>query len=336
MTNEKPNYKDTLNITRTTFPQRAGLSRTEPERMKKWEAMGLDKKIDAKGRGRDKYVLHDGPPYANGDIHLGHALNKTLKDIVARYKTMQGFHAHYRPGFDCHGLPIEQKAIEKIGLKKVREMPAIELRRVCYEYATRYIGLQTEQFKRLGVGGEWERPYLTLDPQYEVGILEGLKCMVERGLVYRGFKPVYWDPHYQTALAEAEIEYEEHTSKAIYVRFPVLNPEASDVTKDQGDVNIVIWTTTPWTLPGNMAVTVHPELQYLLLDVDGEKIICAKGLADAFIQDAELPEPKRISEFLGKDIEGLKCSHPLLDRESPVILGEHVTLEQGTGCVHTA
>ncbi len=336
MSDEKVNYKDTLNITRTSFPQRAGLAKSEPERMAKWAAMGLDAKIDAKGEGRQKYVLHDGPPYANGDIHLGHALNKTLKDIVARYKTMRGFHSHYRPGFDCHGLPIEQKAIEKVGLKAAREMPAIELRRVCHEYATKYIGLQTEQFKRLGVGGEWERPYLTLDPQYEVGILEGLKRMVERGLVYRGFKPVYWDPHYQTALAEAEIEYEEHTSKAIYVRFPVLNPETSDVTKDEGDVTVVIWTTTPWTLPGNMAVTVHPELQYLLLDVDGEKIICAKGLADAFIQDAGLPEPKRLKEFLGKELEGLNCSHPLLERESVVILGEHVTLEQGTGCVHTA
>ena len=193
MTDEPVNYKDTLTITKTDFPQKASLSQNEPERIAHWKSIDLERLIHEKGLTRPKYVLHDGPPYANGDIHLGHALNKVLKDIIVRYKTMQGFHAHYVPGFDCHGLPIEQKVIDALGKDEAKHSP-LEIRQLCHKYATRYIGLQTEQFHRLGIGGQWEKPYLTLDPQYEVGIIQSLRAMVEKGYVYKGFKPVYWDP----------------------------------------------------------------------------------------------------------------------------------------------
>jgi isoleucyl-tRNA synthetase len=339
MTPETPNYKDTLTITKTDFPQKAQLSTSEPERMKHWEEIGLERLLDEKGRGREKYVLHDGPPYANGDIHLGHALNKTLKDIVVRYKTMQGYHAHYVPGFDCHGLPIEQKIIEQLG-KDEKARSKVEIRKLCHEYATRYIGLQSEQFKRLGVGGAWDTPYLTLDPHYEVGILKALRAMVERGAVYKGFKPVWWDPIFQTALAEAEIEYEDHQSPSIYVRFPVKNAEECEALKPfaekGGEINIVIWTTTPWTLPGNQAVTVHPDFTYVLVEVCDERMICAEDLLADFAEHAGLCEPRVLTHFKGRELEGLRCSHPLLPKDSVVILGGHVTLEQGTGCVHTA
>ncbi|MFP4382041.1 MAG: isoleucine--tRNA ligase [Candidatus Sumerlaeia bacterium] len=338
MTDETPNYKDTLSITKTDFPQKAKLSTSEPERLEHWKEIGLEKLLEEKGQGRDKYVLHDGPPYANGDIHLGHALNKTLKDIVVRYKTMQGYYSHYVPGFDCHGLPIEQKIIESLG-KDDKAHSKVEIRKRCHEYATRYIGLQTEQFQRLGVGGAWNEPYLTLNPQYEVGILKVLRSMVERGAVYKGFRPVWWDPIFQTALAEAEIEYEDHASPSIYVRFPVQNAADSEALKpfaDDGDINIVIWTTTPWTLPGNQAVCVHPDFTYVLFETHGERMICAEDLLEDFTEQASLVEPRILAHFKGTELEGLKCSHPLLPKEPVVILGDHVTLEQGTGCVHTA
>ncbi|NQU43963.1 isoleucine--tRNA ligase [bacterium] len=337
MTTETPNYKDTLSITRTDFPQKAKLASSEPERLKHWEEIGLEGLIERKRKDAPKYVLHDGPPYANGDIHLGHALNKTLKDIVVRYRTMKGFYARYVPGFDCHGLPIEQKVIDKLG-KEEGTHSQIDIRRQCHEYATRYIGLQTEQFKRLGVRGAWDTPYLTLDPKYEVGIVKALREIVARGCIYKGFKPVYWDPKFRTALAEAEIEYEMHVSPSIYVRFPVLNPDEREATQGYKprEINIVIWTTTPWTLPGNQAVSVHPDLDYFLIETSGEKMIVAEGLLGAFAKDAGLSEPKILKRFKGTALQGLKCAHPLLDKESVVILGDHVTLEQGTGCVHTA
>jgi isoleucyl-tRNA synthetase len=336
MSTETPNYKDTLTITSTDFPQKAQLATNEPLRMEHWKEIDLEKKIAEKRRGATKYVLHDGPPYANGDIHLGHALNKTLKDIVVRYRTMCGFASTYIPGFDCHGLPIEQKVIESVGLDKARAMPPVEIRKLCHAYATRYIGLQSDQFKRLGVGGEWDTPYLTLDPKFEVGILEGFRNLVEKGLVYKGFKPVYWDSRYQTALAEAEIEYEDHTSPSIYVRFPILNPGDCAPLASHGAATIVIWTTTPWTLPGNLAVCVHPQYDYVLAQVGEEKLVIAKDLLDGFLSEAKLGEAKVLEQFKGDVLEHLECSHPLLDKTSVVLLGEHVTLEQGTGCVHTA
>ncbi|HBF34320.1 TPA: isoleucine--tRNA ligase [Candidatus Sumerlaeota bacterium] len=336
-----PDYKSTLTITTTEFPQKAGLTISEPARLEHWKEIGLEKLLTEKGRKLGKkYVLHDGPPYANGDIHLGHALNKTLKDIVVRYKTMRGYHAHYVPGYDCHGLPIEQKVIEKLGQSGERSATPLEIRKLCAEYAQKYIGLQTSQFQRLGVGGAWDTPYLTLNPQYEVGILKAFRAMVERGSVERGFKPVYWDTRFRTALAEAEIEYEDHTSPSIYVRFPVLNAEKcaaiADYSKEPGDIRIVIWTTTPWTLPGNLAVSIHPSYDYVLFKTSGEMMICAEYLLEGFAAEAGLVEPHILTRFKGAELEGLECSHPLLDKVSRVILGEHVTLEQGTGCVHTA
>ena len=335
MTNDPVDYKNTLTITKTEFPQKAGLTKSEPERLALWKKINLEKLIEGKGKGRPKFVMHDGPPYANGDIHLGHALNKTLKDIIVRYKTMRGFSATYVPGFDCHGLPIEQKVFDQLGRDASSRDP-LEVRRLCHEYAIKYIGLQTEQFQRLGVGGDWEHPYLTLDPKYEVGILEAMREMVAKGYVYKGFKPVYWDTKFQTALAEAEIEYEEHVSPSIYVRFPIKNLGAIPALAGHGAVNIVIWTTTPWTLPANLAVSMHPDFTYLLIEVAGEKMICAEGLLNQFVADAGLEEPRILAKINGCEFEGIRCSHPMLDKESVVILGTHVTLEQGTGCVHTA
>ena len=375
MKNEASNYKATLTITSTDFPQKAKLNENEPARLLRWKEIGLESLIEKKGKSpiasaeqaagtgtppgspRPKYVLHDGPPYANGDIHLGHALNKALKDIVVRYKTMRGFYSRFVPGYDCHGLPIEQKVIEGLGQDE-KNRSQLEIRKACHQFATKYIGLQSEQFQRLGVGGAWDTPYLTLSAKYEVGILTALREMVARGCVYKGFKPVYWDPKFRTALAEAEIEYEEHTSPSIYVRFPVLNPEdcptlapfahngdQSSLAHDplpetpphlQSDIAIVIWTTTPWTLPGNLAVAVHPEFDYVLFETSGEKMIAAEALLEAFQKEAGLPEVRILTRFKGTALEGLKCSHPLLEKHSQVVLGTHVTLEQGTGCVHTA
>ena len=335
MSNSEVSYKETLTITSTEFPQKAKLNENEPARLKHWEEIDLEKLIHEKGVTRKKYVLHDGPPYANGNIHLGHALNKILKDIIVRYQTMRGFHAHYVPGFDCHGLPIEQKIVEKLGKDEAKASP-IEIRRACHQFATRYIDLQTAQFKRLGIGGQWDKPYLTLNPQYEVGILKALRAMVEQGFVYKGFKPVYWDWVFKTALAEAEIEYEEHTSPSIYVRFPILNPGDCPELGGHSPATIVIWTTTPWTLPGNLAVSVHPDFVYVLARIGEENVIIAQELLKSYIEEAKLPAPEILTSFSGRALEGLKCSHPLLDKESVVILGTHVTLEQGTGCVHTA
>jgi isoleucyl-tRNA synthetase len=333
---QKADYRPTLNLPKTDFPMRGSLPKREPERLAAWKDSNLSERILEARSGSPKWVLHDGPPYANGDIHLGHALNKTLKDICVRYKTMKGFFVKYVPGFDCHGLPIEQKALEELGDEAAEKSP-IEIRRLCHEYATKYIGLQTEQFQRLGVGGVWDKPYLTLDPGVEARSLGLLREMVSRGYVYKGLRPVYWDTVYRTALAEAEIEYEQHVSPTVYVRFPCLDTEKSPVLREHGPVNFVIWTTTPWTLPGNQAVCLHPDFDYVVAEVkDGERVVAAEGLLNVFCQDAELGIPKILGRCKGKDLEGLTCKHPLLDKESGVILGKHVTLEQGTGCVHTA
>ncbi|MCX7017063.1 MAG: isoleucine--tRNA ligase [Candidatus Sumerlaeota bacterium] len=329
-------YRSTLNLPATNFPMKANLPVREPERLKRWQGTSLSDRILEKRRGAPKWVLHDGPPYANGDIHLGHALNKSLKDILVRYKSMKGFYVKYVPGFDCHGLPIEQKALESLGAK-VKEKSPLEIRRLCHQFATKYIGLQSGQFQRLGVGGQWKTPYLTLDPKVEARALRLFRDIVAGGYVYKGFRPVYWDPIFQTALAEAEIEYEEHVSPSIYVRFPCLDPEKNEVLRPHAPINFVIWTTTPWTLPGNLAVCLHPDFTYVVAEVaGGERVVAAEELLQSFCTDAKLGEPKVLAKCKGRDLEGLHCSHPLLEKQSLVILGEHVTLEQGTGCVHTA
>ncbi len=338
MTNLKAiDYKSTLNLPTTDFPMRAKLNEREPRILKKWASIELDRKILENCSPEKRYTLHDGPPYANGPIHLGTALGKILKDIIIRYKTMRGYYSHYVPGWDCHGLPIEQKVRLKLG-RSARDKTPLEIRRLCADYALSWVKVQSEQFRRLGVGGDFANPYKTLTPQYEVGILKAFRAIVERGLIYRGRKPVYWCASCATALAEAEVEYENHISHSIYVRFGVLNPEKVKELAGAEKPAIVIWTTTPWTLPANVAVCLHPEFDYVAARIkkSGEVLIVARDLLKTFLSECGLGEAEIMAQWKGSELEGLECKHPLLPKRSLVILGEHVTLEQGTGCVHTA
>lgn len=331
--NRKNEYGETLNLPRTDFPMRGNLPQKEPELLAKWNEMDIYHQVLRKNAGKPKFILHDGPPYANGDIHLGHALNKILKDIIVKYKSMTGFDAPYVPGWDTHGLPIEQKAIKALGLNRDK-VSKTEFRDRCKEFALTYVNTQREQFRRLGVIGDWEHPYLTLQPDYEAIQIAAFGEMAKKGYVYKGLKPVYWCPHCETALAEAEIEYAEHKSASIYVKFRVKDGKG----RLPEDAFVVIWTTTPWTIPSNLAICLHPEFTYALLAIRGEKWLVAKEMIPFFLKDAKLSEePYQIlAEFIGRDLEFVTCQHPLFDRESVLILGEHVTLEAGTGCVHTA
>ncbi|MCL1974602.1 MAG: isoleucine--tRNA ligase [Firmicutes bacterium] len=312
---------------------RGNLPEREPQILQQWEEMDIYGKVNEKNAGRPQFILHDGPPYANGDIHLGHVLNKVLKDIVVKYHSMAGFDAPYVPGWDTHGLPIEQKAIKDLGLNRDKVSRA-ELRERCMQYALKYVDIQREQFKRLGVRGDWGNPYMTLQPHLEAAQLGAFGTMAKKGFIYKGLKPIYWCPSCETALAEAEIEYHEHKSASIYVKFPVL--EGRDILPQ--DAYVVIWTTTPWTIPANLAICVHPDFIYVLIEQGGEKLILAKELLTAFLKDTERENlPYRVlKEMKGCEMDRLLCKHPLFDRESLLILGEHVTLETGTGCVHTA
>ncbi|MCL5271527.1 MAG: class I tRNA ligase family protein, partial [bacterium] len=334
-------YKQTINLPATEFPMQAKLPQREPERLARWQAEDLAGRILRRREGASNYCLHDGPPYANGDIHLGHALNKILKDLIVRYKTMTGHYSRYVPGWDCHGLPIEQKVLQKLG-GKARTMTPAEIRRQCHDYALHWVEIQSQQFQRLGIGGDWAHPYLTLDPQVEVGILSALRDLVERGLVRKGFRPVYWDPVYQTALAEAEIEYETHTSDSIYVKFPLLDAAGVPGLENLTKISLVIWTTTPWTLPANLAVCLHPDFEYVVLEANpvggsAEHYVVAKELTEAFAAACGLGGARVVADIRSRDLEGRVCAHPIFPgKTSLVILGEHVTLEAGTGCVHTA
>ena len=328
--------KDTLNLPQTSFPMKAKLSQMEPEIIKKWERMNLYQKIQRKREKGPSFVLHDGPPYANGSIHLGTALNKIIKDFIVRTKTMQGYRSPYLPGWDCHGLPIEIKVDQLLGKRK-RELSIIEIREECKKYALKYIGIQKEQFKRLGVFGEWEKPYLTMNPEYEGEVIRYLAAFFASGNVYKGKRPVHWCPQCQTALAEAEIEYEDRKSPSIYVKFPMI----SDLSKKfpalkTKKVFVLIWTTTPWTLPANLAIAFHPNYEYAAFQTDGEIYIAAKRLIPVLAEELGFKKTKILMTFLGKDMEGLKAHHPFIDRESVFVLADYVTLDQGTGCVHTA
>src|SRR5687768_7511539 len=277
-------WKETLNLPRTDFPMKANLQTAEPQALARWEEMGLYEKIREARAGRPKFVLHDGPPYANGQIHLGTALNKILKDFVVKSRTMAGFDSPYVPGYDCHGLPIELKVDREVGKKK-RDMSVADFRRACRAYAARFIGVMTEEFQRLGIFGDWEHPYLTMDFRYQATIVRALGRFVEQGLVYKGKKPVHWCIHCRTALAEAEVEYEDHTSPSIYVEFPLSADSRSELAARVPalagrSVSVLIWTTTPWTIPSNLAVAFHPELDYVAYDVDGHVVIVAEGLAE--------------------------------------------------------
>jgi len=328
-------YKDTLNLPSTAFPMKANLTRREPEFLDFWEKNGIYHKMVEKNSGSRTYMLHDGPPYANGHIHIGHALNKILKDIIIKYRTMKGFRSPYVPGWDCHGLPIELQVDKKLGPKK-HEIGIIEKRRKCREYAENFIDIQREEFRRLGVLGDWQNPYLTMTYAYEAAIIREFFRFLEKGYVYRGRKPVHWCPSCVTALAEAEVEYNEKTSPSIYVRFRVVPEYAEGLTGVSGDapLSVIIWTTTPWTLPANLALAVHPDVDYAVVKA-GEYFIVAEPLLER-LKEAIGLEGEVIKKIKGADLAGLKARHPFIDRESTVVTGDFVTVEEGTGIVHIA
>jgi isoleucyl-tRNA synthetase len=328
--------KTTLNLPNNTFPMKANLPQNEPKWLEKWEKMGIYAKIRESRKGSPQYVLHDGPPYANGPIHLGTALNKSLKDFVVKSKTMAGFDAPYVPGWDCHGLPIEIKVDESLGRKKL-EMAPIAVRKACRKYAEKYLDLQRSQFKRLGVFGRWEQPYSTMDPQYEATIVRVLFEFLEKNAVYKGLRPVYWCIFDKTALAEAEIEYGPHTSPSVWVKYAMTsNPAEVDARLAGKKVNTIIWTTTPWTLPASLAVTFHPELEYVALEHAGEVYIVADALAQQTKEKCNLQGATEVARFLGSKLEYTTYAHPFLDRQVLGVLGNYVTTDQGTGAVHTA
>jgi isoleucyl-tRNA synthetase len=335
-----PEWKETVNLPRTGFPMKANLQTAEPEAIARWEAMDLYGQIRAKRLGAPKFVFHDGPPYANGQIHLGTALNKILKDIVIKSRTMAGFDVPYKPGYDCHGLSIELKVDRELGPKK-RDMSIADIRRACREYAGRYIDVMTVEFKRLMVFGDWDHYYLTMNAQYQADIARSLGSFVQRGVVYKGKKPVHWCIHCRTALAEAEVEYADHTSPSIYVEFTLSPDSATELAQRVPalagrDVSVLIWTTTPWTIPSNLAIAFHPEFDYAAYDVDGRAVIIAEGLAAAVAQNVKRPFGEPFARMKGETLEGLRFRHPLYERDSVAVLADYVTLEQGTGAVHTA
>ncbi|MFQ6070522.1 MAG: isoleucine--tRNA ligase [Candidatus Aminicenantales bacterium] len=328
--------RDTLNLPQTSFSMKAALPRKEPEILKKWQEMALYQKIQIKREKSPSFVLHDGPPYANGRIHLGTALNKILKDFIIKSKTMQGYRAPYLPGWDCHGLPIEIRVDQLLGEKK-KNMSLIQIREECRKYALKYIDIQRQGFVRLGVFGEWNKPYLTMNPEYEAEVLRHLAAFFASGNIYKGKKPVHWCPSCRTALAEAEIEYKDHTSPSIYVKFPLVSDLGQKFSALKGKkVSVLIWTTTPWTLPANLAIAFHPDYEYAAFEVGEEVFIAARRLIPVIVEELELPEPEVLATFPGKELEGFKARHPFINRESVFVLADYVTLDQGTGAVHTA
>lgn len=356
---EELDLKKTVNLPRTNFAQKANLGQSEPARLKKWDEMRLYENILEARKGREKFILHDGPPYANADIHIGTALNKILKDFVVKSRSMMGFDAPYVPGYDCHGLPIETYVEKKLAAKgkNKNDLPVATFRRLCREHAEHAMDGQTRDFSRLGILGEWQNPYLTMSAEYESSTARLFGKFLERGYVYKGLRPVYWCIHDQTALAEAEVEYREHTSPSVYVKFPMKSdPALIDGTLAGKNVFIVIWTTTPWTLPANLGITVHPDFDYSAIGVsDGKVFIVATELSKAFAETCGFAEYEELARFKGSKLDRLEARHPWLDRTSLIMNGVHVTLgeadaeveldvrfenksagKSGTGCVHTA
>ena len=337
MGSDKPKgYKETLNLPNTDFPMRGNLPVKEPERLARWEKQDLYRKVLDSRKDRGTYTLHDGPPYANGHIHMGTALNKILKDFVVKSKWMSGHYSHYVPGWDCHGLPIEHKVDSDL---KAREkgLSAIKIRKACREYAGKFIDIQRDEFRRLGVFGDWENPYLTMAYPYEARITREFGSFVDNGSVYKKKKPVYWCASCGTALAEAEVEYHDHTSPSVYVSFPFTDDPGERIPELSGTpTSVAIWTTTPWTIPANLAIALHPDLTYVAIRSNDGAIIAAQDLAAHLASAMETGEPDIIASFQGKVLEGLRTRHPLYDRESIIVLADYVTLEAGTGCVHTA
>ncbi len=329
--------KDTLQLPRTNFPMRANLVQREPARLAHWEKHGLYKAIQHRRRGQPAFVLHDGPPFTNGDVHIGTALNKTLKDLTLRYKSMRGFRTPYVPGWDCHGLPIEQKVTRELQARN-QTVSTAELRARCDAFSENWIAVQTRQFKRLGVLADWASQYKTKAPEFEADIVRTFAFFVEKGLVYRSKKPVYWSIPFETALAEAEIEYKEHLSPAIWVKFRVPGAEAKKFgLPNDKPLSIVIWTTTPWTIPANLAVALHPEINYVVADIGAERILVAEPLLPAVLAAAKIEGTPVIDRKVsGRELEKLSARHPFIDRASPVVLADYVTTDSGTGAVHTA
>ena len=333
------NYRETLNLPRDVLPMRANLPQREPEFQRTWEEADVYRESVEREAPRGDFLLHDGPPYSNGDIHMGHAINKVLKDFITRHRTMQGYRSPYVPGWDNHGLPIEF-AVQQESREKGERIDRVELRRRCRAYAEKYVEVQREQFKRLGIRGDWEHPYLTMSHEFEARIVEVFAELVEKGYIYRGLKPVLWCPYDETALAEAELEYEQKSSPSIYVRFPLA--EDPNGIMPAGESYTVIWTTTPWTIPANLAVAFHPELEYVVARANGASYLVAEGLLAATMQAVGFESYEVVSRRKGSELEGMTFRHPLhareatFDRLSPAVLADYVTLEAGTGVVHTA
>jgi isoleucyl-tRNA synthetase len=333
---DSSDYKKTLNLPQTTFAMKANLPQNEPKRLEHWRGMNLYQRIREKSAGRPKFILHDGPPYANGKIHIGHALNKTLKDIVVKSRTMLGFDSPYVPGWDCHGLPIEHAVDKELGSKK-REMSSAEIRRACRQFAAKFVDVQREDFVRLGVFGDWDHPYTTMSFDYEADIADALGRFFQTGAVYKGLKPVHWCTYDQSALAEAEVEYREHTSPSVYVRFRMNEEAVTELGLPiEKPLFAIIWTTTPWTLPANLAIAVKPDFEYTIVENDGENYILATELVASATQKFGWNDYRSGKIYKGAAFEHLRYKHPFLDREGVLVLGDYVTLEQGTGLVHTA
>lgn len=324
-------YKDTLLMMNTAFPMRGNLGVTEIPTQKEWEEKQIYQKALAKNAGKRAFHLHDGPPYANGKIHIGHAINKILKDFIIRYETMSGAYAPYVPGWDTHGLPIET-ALSKDQKVNRKELSTSEFRALCEKYAFKQIEIQKQGFKRLGILGEWDHPYVTLDKKYEATQIRAFAKMVKKGLIYKGLRPVYWSPSSETALAEAEIEYHDVKSYSIFVSFRVVDGK----NRLSNNCELVIWTTTPWTIPANLAICVNPKMEYVVVDVEGKFLVVAKELCETVMKELGYEQYSIVKSLLGDEMEGIQYQHPLYDRISPVILGEHVTMDSGTGLVHTA
>ena len=329
-------YKETLNLPQTSFPMKANLVKKEPEQLSHWEASKIYHRIREVSKGRPTYILHDGPPYANGHIHMGTALNKILKDIVVKSHQMSGFDSIYVPGWDCHGLPIEHQVDKELGEKKAG-LSVIDIRKRCAAYAEKWIDIQRNEFKRLGVFGEWENPYLTMVKKYAATIVREFGKFALNGSLYKSKKPIYWCTSCKTALAEAEVEYHDHTSPSIFVKFPLISDPAELAPELAGKkVSLIIWTTTPWTIPANLGIAVHPDFDYVAVDVGEEVFILAEGLLFACMTGFDIQDYKVIAHIPATAMENKKARHPLIDRESLIVLADYVTLEAGTGLVHTA
>jgi isoleucyl-tRNA synthetase len=333
--NEPKNYKDTLNLPQTSFPMKANLAQREPEMLKIWETEGVYAAIRAKSSGKPKYVLHDGPPYANGHIHIGHALNKVLKDLIVKYQTMRGHDAFYVPGWDCHGLPIEHACLKEMGKRK-EEVDRVEFRKEARKYAEKFVGIQREEFKRLGIFGEWAEPYLTMNYGYQAAIAASFLKLYEDGFIEQRLKPVPWCYDCDTALAEAELEYEDKISKSVFVKFPLEDPKNIFKLSSGTRAFLLVWTTTPWTLPANVGAAVHPELEYGIFQKGNEVFVFAKALESKLAEKIDLNGFNKINSLTGQELKGLEYQHPFLDRKGKVITADYVSSEDGTGIVHIA